>query len=337
MDKPLNKRVVTNAKLSDGWTTYTAAAHGVLTAAGLTQLSLADFSGLTGMAFHLIMHKHCDTSSATVYNWPGRHLDALDRIGVLSEVYHYEPGIQTYEAARRRAIVRIQDALRQGTGVIAWGIDTGEFGVILGYDDEDGVFLVDGVDKFNRPLGSDPMLYQNLAKKFPPAPFLHYQIPLESVSIDLDLAYRRSLAFYVTEMEKSYHMSEDFASGFRAYDHWIGTLQAGNFNSFGLRYNTTVYAEAKCFAAEYVQGLVANWDNGIDGLDVLADHFQYIAKLYRAMMDVLAQGWHDGKLLGRPVTNQQGKDLIPLLEEARETEKKAVSLLRSSGQISAFI
>lgn len=43
--------------------------------------------GLTGMAFHLIMHQECCPSSVTSYDWLSEHSIAFDRLGVLSEIY----------------------------------------------------------------------------------------------------------------------------------------------------------------------------------------------------------------------------------------------------------
>ncbi|RXZ77789.1 hypothetical protein EBB07_27335 [Paenibacillaceae bacterium] len=318
--------------MAGSWTTYLGAAHGVLSAAKLTDLSLMEMAGMTGMAFHLYMHKHCDAAAVTVYDWVGRHQSALDRIGVLSETYHYEPGSRTYEPAKKRAAFNIKNAIDQGTGVVAWAIDTGEFGIIYGYDDEDGVFLVDGVDRFNRPLGSDPMLYENIGMKFPPAPFVHYQIPLASVAFNREQTYIDSLTFYVHEMKKGYHMSPDFQSGFLAYDIWVHSLKNDTYNPFGLRYCTIVYAEAKCFAAEYMQYLAADW-GGLKGMHDVAGNFKQVAVIYRSMMDALEQSWDGGGDLGKKVTTDQAKQLIPYLQQAKELEYEAVKQLEENKEI----
>ncbi|WP_018759269.1 hypothetical protein [Paenibacillus terrigena] len=324
----------TTARLSPCWTTYLGAVHGVLSAAQMTDLSFSEMAGMTGMAFQLIVHKHCDVASVTVYDWVGRHRNALDRIGVLSEVYHYEPGARTYEAARIRAVEHIKASIDRGIGVIAWAIDTGEFGVIYGYDDEDGVFLVDGVDKFNRTLGSDPMMYANIAKKFSPAPFLHYQIPVERVPYDCEQVYRDSLHYYVNEMEKEEHIAPDFQCGFKAYDNWIQSLREASYQDFGLRYLVSVYAESKMCAAEYVRKLSETW-TGISGLADIAAKFEEIWEIYRVMSEeVLMQDWNGNQHLGKPVSKTQVQQMIPLLEQARALEVETVGLVRQALSIS---
>ncbi|MDF2719459.1 MAG: hypothetical protein K0R28_6384 [Paenibacillus sp.] len=328
VEQPIQARS-TSARLDGCWTTYLGAAYGVLTAAGMTSLTLPEMAGMTGMAFQLYAHKRCKAASVTVYDWAGRHLNALDRIGILSETYHYEPGMRSYEAARKRAVSAIKMSIDRGIAVIAWAIDGGEFGVIYGYDDEDGIFLVDGVDKFNRPFGSDPMLYDNIGAKFPPAPILHYQIPLASVDYDREETYLDSLRFYVREMEKPFHVSPEYHSGLLAYEHWIHALNSGEYDSFGLRYMTSVFAEAKRMAAQYVKQLADTW-GGLPGLADAADRFDRISSLFNTMMtEVLAQDWHGAKHLGKLVSPDQAKRLVPLLRQARSLESECVNVIKN--------
>lgn len=327
MTETAGKSGATSARLGMCWTTYLGASHGVATAAGMTDLTLTEFAGVTGIAFQFFMHKHCDVSSVTVYDWIGRHQNSMERIGILAEVFHSEPGMNTYEAARKLGVSKIKSSIDRGVGVVAWAIDHGEFGVIHGYDDEDGVFLVDGVDKFNRQLGSDPMLYENLAVKFPPAPLLHLVIPIESVPYDRERAYRESLRFYVSEMERSFHMTKDYHSGLLAYDNWIHGL-GDSFDPFGVRYATTVYAESKMFASEYARQLAAGWGKE-HGLEGVVERFERIAGVFSRMMDVLEQDWNGAKHLGKPVTENQAKSLIPLLREAKQLDAEAVQLVKT--------
>lgn len=317
---------LTTAKLPGCWATYAGAAYGVLSDAGMIDLSLAEMTGVSGAAFQFFMHTHCIAASVTVYDWVGRHADALDRLGVMSEIYHYQPGTNTYDAARERVVGKIKQSIDRGVAVIAWAIDTGEFGIINGYDDEDGVFFVDGVHKFNRPLGSDPMLYGNLGLKFPPAPFIHVQIPIERVEYDREQMYRKSLQFYLDVMNQQYHVGPDFHSGFRAYDAWLHALESGTYDAFGLRYNTSVYAECKCFAAEYLD-ILAVRSASMKGLPVVADLFGRMNGQYRRMMDLLEQDLNGGQHLGKPVSKSQAKALAVEVREAKRLETEAVGLI----------
>lgn len=48
---------------------------------------------------------------------------------------------ELYSAKQEEAISEIKQAIKDGRASVVWGIDTGEFGVIYGYDDEDEDFL----------------------------------------------------------------------------------------------------------------------------------------------------------------------------------------------------
>ena len=318
----------TDARYQGCWTTYLGAMQGVLKAAGIGDYDLPTLAGMTGLGFHLIVEKGCCPSSVTVYDWLHEHLAAFDRVGVLSEMHLAMPGEHTYEAACRRAVQRLKEALDRGMGAVVWGIDSAEFGVVYGYDDGDGVFLADGVGKWWSPAGSTPILYENLGRTCD-VPILHCQIPVERVSFDPAKTYRDSLVYYVGQMEKEFHDSPAYRSGFRAYDNWHNALVSGAFNPFGLRYLTAVYVEAKQLVAAYARFLAESWQ-GPSGLPGIAAKFDEIAKVYAAMMPALEQDFSEGGgFLGRPVAAEQAAGLAKLVKEAKLLDQEAVALVKA--------
>lgn len=323
---PMNARATTPARFDCSWTSYAGAAHGVLTAAGMFEPDFTRFMGLSGMAFHLIMHQECCISSVTVYDWVYEHQAALERLGILSEVFQSMPDSPAYAAACRRAVENIKAAVDRGTGVILWGVDTGEFGVIYGYDDEDGVLQADGCAKFGP--GSNPILYENVGRTFPDAPILHYQIPIAKVAVDMDGAYRSSLEYYVRHMESPQHIAPAYQAGLKAYDNWIGALETGKFSSTGLLYNLTVYADAKRHAAGYLQFLAGSW-KGLPGLAEVADRFGAIAGLYGQMLEHAGHDLSQPVHAWGPVAPERAAGLVPLLRQARALEAEAVALVKA--------
>ncbi len=310
------------ARFTCAWNSYVGAVHGALTAAGLTERDFTDLMGLTGMAFHLIMHEECCPSSVTMYPWTEEHLTALDRIGVLSEAWTVMPDSVTYEAARRRATLNIKASLDSGLPVILWGVDTAEFGVVHGYDDGDGVFLVDGCWRMGtRGTPSNPILYENVGRSCH-VPILFYQNPVERVAFDEGRAYRESLLYYAQHMSSPAHFGPAYKGGLSAYDNWLRALEGGKFIPFGVRYNGTVYAESKDAAAAYVARLAENWD---PALRPTAKTFAQVAAVYAEMMRVLGHSPAEGKVdLGAPVTDRQVADLTPLVRQAKLLEGTAV-------------
>jgi hypothetical protein len=324
-DQPMTEtRKETTARMRGSWLSYIGSAYGTCQAAGLCDLDFIDAYGLSGMGAHFIVHETCCPSSVTVYNWIEDHTSALDRLGILSEVYLSFPGSRTYEAACQRAITNIKASIDRGVGVVLWGVDSGEFGVVYGYDDADGVLLVSGV--FGQgPEGSVPILYENVGRTFPGAPLLHYQVPVARVPLDPEKAHWDALAHYVSRMERPVQTDPSYHCGLAAYDAWIQALSRPDLNHRGLRYLVYVYDETKDFMAAYVRRLVES-GHGLDA--EIAERFGAVSAQYERMMAVLGQTYEPPPILEAPVTPAQLNALDPLLREARAQEAATVAIVK---------
>ncbi len=316
-------RKTIDARFTPLWTSYGGAAYGVLKAAGMYDGDIARLMGQTGLAFHLIWHETCCPSSVTMYDWAEEHQAAMERLGVLAEAFIGMPGSPAYEAARRRAVTNIKAAIDRGVGVILWGVDTGEFGVVYGYEDADGVFLVDGVGK--TAAGSNPILYENVGKSFGGAPILHYQAPVEKVPYDAARSYRESLAYYVRHMESGSHFAPAYKAGLLAYDNLARSLERRDYNPFGLRYGLNVYSEAKELAAGYLDFLATEWDKG---LGPAAETFRKLSGVYARMQNTLGAGDCDPAAMSLPVTADQADRMLPLVREAKALESEALARVK---------
>ena len=318
------------ARLTPSWTSYVGAAHGVLTAAGMADLSLSQMMGMTGIGFHFIVHEECCPSSVTVYDWMSEHQQAMARIGVFAELNMAEPGTPIYDAARRHTIQRVRESIDRGIGAILWGVDTGEFGVAYGYDDDDQVLLVSGVASAGSETGeSDPVLYDNVGLTFAGAPILFCQTPIEAVPFDLEWTSRQSLAFYVEQMEKASHVAPAYHSGLLAYDAWIQAMKTGKFNPFGLRYIAVVYADAKAHTAGYIESLSKDW-SALQAMQDAAGAAKQLAHVFGKMLDALEQPPCGPEALGTPVSPAQAAALVPLLEKARALEQRQLDLVKQA-------
>lgn len=314
------KRRAVGARFEEAWMSYIGAVQGVLNAANMGPWEYWRLMGETGMAFHLVMHESCCVSSVTMYDWMNTHSTAMSRIGILSEVYQAVPGTPTFDAACRRALVHIKESVDNGVGVVLWGVDTGEFGVVYGYDDEDGVLLTSGC------WGSrgKPILYENIGRSFPGAPVLHYQIMLERVPTDERQTARSALQYYVDLMERPGHIAPGYRAGLLAYDNWIRGLQTEGFAHMGCRYATFVYTDARECAARYVAHLA----EADPALQPAAASFRRTAEIYGRMMAVLGQDLYDPSPLETPMSAEQAAALVPLLREAKQNEAETVALVR---------
>ncbi|HYH01972.1 MAG TPA: hypothetical protein VEC37_02640, partial [Bacillota bacterium] len=255
----MGRKILENVKMDYTWTTYIAAVGGVLRAAGWWTEETYKLMGMTGIGFHFIMHRQACASSVTVYDWLNKHLQALDGIGIHSEMFcadsfdKLNTGAKLQETAARR----IKDSIDRGKGVVVWAPSKIlEFGIITGYDDADQVFFV--ADCTGREV--DPLLYANLGRS--EVPMLSYQIIYDRIEVDREQIYRKSLEYAIGQWRKEFHISPDYASGSRAYDNLIATLEREDFDLFGLGFTVAVYADAKKSITQYLDFLFRESDIG---------------------------------------------------------------------------
>ncbi len=306
------------------WTSYMSGVYGVLNAAGMWKDDLYKLMGMTGMAFHFIVHKTCCPSSVTVYDWLAEHTAMMDRVGVHSDSYqaYYDSKLSTYPLKHKDAVERIKQSIDRGTGVVAWApTRILEFGVITGYDDEDGVFLV--TDCTGQKV--DPLLYENLGKS--DVPMLFYQIFKEKVEVDAAKAYRDSLQFAVSEWNKEFHVNSDYASGRKGYDSLLTSLENDSFDTFGLAYILAVYADAKRNAAQYLKFL-SGGSYGFGGIDKAAVRYEQVADRFGKMSEMFPFSGENGA--GSTAERRKAPELLVLAKDSKALEEEAMQLIAAT-------
>lgn len=302
------------------WSTYAGSMMNILKHCGMwdADRSLADFMGMTGIAFQFTVHKACASSSVTVYDWEGDHPTFLKRIGVKTDYCFSVPNQSDYRNVCIIAEKEIKDSINAGRGVVLWGVDTGEFGIVNGYDDDEKIFYVSGIGSRDG-VKSTPILYSNLGRTFQSAPIMYCHYPISHESRKEQDIFADSLKFYVQYMKES-NVRGDFGQGLAAYDYWINAMNT-DFQPFGLRYITGVYAERKILAYKYFEGhnkvlkpyFVEIWDN-IQGI---------FKKIH---FDILEQDFNGWNHLQKQVSKTQAKDIQTLLSQAKILEEQAVEL-----------
>lgn len=119
----------------------------------------------TGIAVQFCVDKNCSPLPITDYDWINEHTSFMERIGIQTKKYYSDPQDPMYSVTQQEAVQAIKNAIDNKIASVVWGIDTGEFGVIYGYDDEDKVFYTKGIGSQNTNA-SLPILYNNLGKTF---------------------------------------------------------------------------------------------------------------------------------------------------------------------------
>jgi hypothetical protein len=264
--------VIDGVKLGATFTSWVGSAEAVLRAAGFYDGDTTELMGQTAFAFHFQINPGACPSSVTTFPLTELPVYALDLLGVDSEAFQVNPGMQREAAMRLRAVERIKESIDRGIPAIVWApTPVLEFGVVHGYDDADAVFDV----KAFGPPGSepDPLLYDNLGRGN--VPILFYQLVHSREPVALAVSRRRAL-------ELAVHLWKPATShpgrGEAAYGVLIDALERQDFIPFGLAYNLWVYTEAKRHAQRYLERLVEQ--KALGGLEPAREAYALIASAF---------------------------------------------------------
>lgn len=309
------------------WNTYAVSMMSVLEHCGMWQKTdtFQKFLCETGIAARFCVDKACSPLPVTDYDWMDEHTRFMERIGVQTDKFFAAPQDPAYDSTQQKAIRAIKSAIDNTRASVAWGIDTGEFGVIYGYDDEDEVLFVKGIGSSNTDA-SLPVLYHNLGKTFEYAPVLYCEIPQISYDVNPNQAFVNFLNGYVQEMNR---ISDDpeRAYGFAAYDMLINAVLEKNVNEFGLRYCTGIYFERKEAILMYLLEKQEDKSNCL--LTQLIDSFRETIRLYKVLMnDILQQDTDGWNHLSKPIHEDNYPKIIKVLREMKRSEEKNVALVK---------
>ena len=315
------RKILNNINMGKSWTTYMGSVHGVLTGAGLWEDSIDMLMGMTGMAFHFIVHSQTCPSSVTVYDWLSEHFAMMDRIGVYSESTHVENSgsLNTFDKAKEMALNRIKESIDNGIGVVVWApTPILEFGIINGYDDADEVFFVQ--DCMNK--NPDPMLFANLGKS--EVPVLFIQRFFNRITVDPEKIYRDSLQFGVYQWERGSNIPM-YASGRAGYHNLVNALEKKDFITFGLLYLLAVYADSKRNIDSYLKH-VASESRHLKGLEEASDIYGEVKDKYNELKELAPfRGPGQGDLNEKNI-----KPLLKLIKECLDLEERAMAVIKTS-------
>ncbi len=308
------------------WNTYAVSIMSVLEHCGMwdKEATFQKFLSVTGIASQFCVDANCSALPITDYDWMQMHTRFLEGIGVQTKKYYASPSDEQYAARQEEAISELKQAIQKERAGVVWGIDTGEFGVIYGYDDQDGVFFPKGIGTRNTNF-SMPILYSNLGKTFEPAPVLYCEIPESVQKVDWQQAYRKALDMYVQGMQASYDDS-DRVYGLAVYDAISAAIREDRVDSFGLKYCTGIYYERKDAILKYLEEIQNERPSEV--LAQLIDSFRITVDLYRKLMfDVLGEGTEGWNFLFEPVNKERYPELLKILKELKASEEKNVELV----------
>ena len=306
------------ARIEGSWSTYAASAFGVIRDCGMWDLDktwYGAFLGLAGICFQTIYDKQCSAGCVTAYDWECEHNKFMQRIGVEAGTCCSWDG-----SPHPTALEKIKSSIDAGRGTVLWGVDTGEFGVIYGYDDNDGVLFASGIGGKDSQE-SNPILYQNLGRTF--GNILYCQYPVGYVSRSWEDMVKDSLQYYIQHMT-----APDETYGLNAYDNLIYALENG-CDDFGLRYSTGVYTERKQQASGFFDDEARQIFSNNQTANTAAGLYKEIAKSYEKIhFEMLGQGFDGWNHLQKPVDSKIKKALIPIVKDIASVEKTVITLMQ---------
>ncbi len=308
------------------WNTYAISAMSVLEHCGMwnKEYTFQRFLSVTGIATQFCVDENCSSLPVTDYDWMEEHAQFMERIGVQTKKYYAAPEDAEYSVKQKEAIAGVKKGIDGGKACVVWGIDTGEFGVIYGYDDEDKVFFPKGIGSQNTDT-SMPVLYNNLGKTFEWAPVLYCEIPETVHEVDWQHAYMEALRLYVQGMEGIHENGRVY--GLAVYDTIMDAVREDRLDSFGFKYCIGIYYERKEALLLYLEEMQKEQPGEV--LAQLIEAFRTTVDLYRKLMfDTLGGGTEGWNNLFEPVNKECYPEIIKIMQELKVSEEKNVELAK---------
>ncbi|GFN30822.1 hypothetical protein [Paenibacillus xylaniclasticus] len=232
---------------------FTDALHAILTAAGLFEGPKYMLSGLTGMAFKFAVHEQLLPMSVTAYGgWGTEHRPGVDNLGIWTVDDGGRTRHPTFRYYQQDAVRWMKRFLDQGIGLIYW---IPEFGVIRGYDDDDGVFYVQN----GWSEDDEIVLYDNMGINY--TPFWHVQAFGERVEVPFDEQVLESVRLAIHDWDTPFKLlpSQDIASGKLAYTFLRQGLESGRFDESGARYIIDSFCYSRLEIKQYLADVRTLW------------------------------------------------------------------------------
>ncbi|MFC0329873.1 hypothetical protein ACFOLF_31875 [Paenibacillus sepulcri] len=284
---------------------FTDSLHAVLTATNLFTGPKYMLSGYTGMAFKFSVHEQLLPMSVSAYGqWVTEHKPAIDNLGIWTAIDGGRTRHATFSHYRQEAVKWVRESLNRGLGVIYW---IPEFGVIHGYDDEDGIFYVqDGRTDEDRIV-----LYDNFGLNF--TPFWYCQSFGEKVEIPQEDMILESFRLAVYDWETPYKTlpGREIASGKLAYTFLTEALATGGYDERGAVYILDSYLYSRKEIRDYLHDILGIWHEA----DVAFSLYDRLVGETAAIENCIVE--------------KRSVDLIAALKTAEMLEQQAMELFQT--------
>lgn len=310
-------------------TTMAQAMHAVIKYSDKHDISLVDVMGYTTHAFRIrIDSEKADTGGPVAHVWEPFYISGLQNLGFLSVCY--DPIIFPVPLEHvAHALTLIQNSIDRGLPAISFALNSPEFNVIFGYDDDKRELHV----KDHNGVAFVP--YEKLGQ----GKILVISIQ-ETLQFDRLSALKNALGmvlFHAMQPEPGLHT---YQNGLAAYDAWIQAFRNGTIDDIGNAYNIAFVGDARKFAVKFLKDIVDKWPADHPSINRLlhgnvpyksficqfaeeaAGHYLDVVKIFESLQSMFP--FPDG---GNARDSVNVLNAIRLLEQAKQAEQKAIHVL----------
>jgi hypothetical protein len=315
---------IKGAAIAPCWTSFIGAMAGAFCAVDKAECNLPKLAGVTGAAFRLNIHPELCPSGPTAVPAFEAVRRAFDQSGWDYEFFFGAPTDNTFTALQKRATAAIEKSVGREVPAIVWGVATGEFCLVTGYDSREQRFRVSTV--MGEDADKSGLAYGELG--LGPVPILEVVIPLEKVEADGMRVMREAVRFAVAHARGADARLPGYSNGLAAYGVWLESLKKGNASAAGMAYNVQVYAEARRFAKAYIADLAAADAFG------MGEAFGKAAESYERVADNMTElagafPFRPGMAQDEKVAPEKAREAAGLVERALFWEADGVGRLEA--------
>ncbi len=202
--------------------------------------------GISGYAFFLNIHPELCPSGPTAFD-SGFLKQNLESLGLDFDVINFSAGDGDLESWQQKAFEQVKLALQADHPVFAWELDIPEYYLIAGTDDKGYQFF--DFDGKLKHCAWDKIATSEIG-------MAEFCILKKGKVLDTREQVKTLLEFldgYQTDASSK--IISGYSMGSDAYDVWLKAMQEGEFNPWGLAYNTQVWSEARHSAVGFLQEL----------------------------------------------------------------------------------
>ncbi|MCY9515316.1 RNA polymerase sigma factor [Paenibacillus apiarius] len=298
-----------------------------LLATGVRNVSLADVMGLSGQAFSLYATPGIGLSSAYAFDWANASRFGWGNLGYSAAIFGGAGLALQRPDDLVGAMEQMQDSIVRGTPIIAWNVSSAEFGLICGFDDETGEWMVTDTTVSGKRLP-----YAKLGRSQPGAEWF-VVIP----GTRYPVSWRDSLHRVLTQAVRHIRGHEqavlpDCAAGLNAYATWIEAFrESRTAEPLSIAYHASYTAEARRNAARFLQARLA------DGtIRHVCKETEPAVHHARVSYTIVAEAWTALSHLfplpfgGNPLGPGLAERAVRLLERAAAEERQAADALEEA-------